>query len=89
MSFSPKEEFQKSVKFTQLASVINSPDLEYALRTALLTFVENQPTENLGETAASDYQQLVGARRFIRTLKNLAVLPTEYKPNRIGQLGPQ
>jgi len=85
----PKAKLQAAPSFKEVSALLQSPLLEHCLEVALLTFVENQSEGADGIQSHADHQRLLGARRFISTLKNLAIPPTEAKPNRIGQLNPQ
>lgn len=85
----PKSKFQAAPNFREVASLINSPLLEHCLEVALLTLVANIGEAQADAHAAQMHYELSGAKRFIATLKGLAIIPSEPKPNRIGQLGPQ
>lgn len=85
----PKQKLQAAPNFHEVASLLNSPLLEHCLETALLTLVSNIGEAQGDSHATQLHHELSGAKRFIATLKGLAIIPAEPKPNRIGQLGPQ
>lgn len=85
----PKQKIQAAPNFRDVASLLNSPLLEHCMEVALLTLVENLDRASDMSEAAALHLQLNGAKRFIATLKGLAIIPAEPKPNRIGQLNPQ
>ena len=83
---SPKQEFQAHAAFNRFASMLNSPDMDYAIRTATLPMIENLPEAAEGEANLAGYHQIIGMKKFIRALRSLAEIPAERKPNTIGQL---
>lgn len=66
--------------------MVQSGLFEYCADVALLTFMENLAAPVDAAQAAANYQQLQGAKRILAILKDLATVPAEAKPNRIGQL---
>lgn len=73
----PREKIQKSPRLKEIASMLNSPMLEECCEAALLTFADNLPMAQDSLSAAGYHYQLIGARRFLHTLKNLTNVSPE------------
>lgn len=83
---SPKQRLQLSPQIKDVAAMVQSGLFEYCCDVALLTLSESMGNPEDAERAACAQYQLVGARRILAILKDLATVPAEVKPNRIGQL---
>lgn len=83
---SPKERISKSPRLKEIASLLNSPLLEELTEAAMLTFVENTPAAQDAQSAMAYHHQLEGAKRYLRTLRGLAMPVPEPKLDTSGQL---
>lgn len=66
--------------------MLNSPMLEQCCDVAMLTFTENTPDAVDAQQAMAYHHQLVGAKRFLRTLRGLSNLAPERKLDNSGVL---
>ena len=83
----PKEKIQKSPRLKEIASLLNSPLLEECCEAAMLTFIDQHiPPSADHMNAAAHHYRLDGAKIFLRTLRGLASLTPERKPDMTGQL---
>lgn len=75
----PREKIQKSPRFKEVASMLNSPMLEECCEAAMLTFVDQLPMAQDSLAAAGYHYQITGAKRFLATLKSLTSTLSEPK----------
>lgn len=76
---SPKERLQKSPQFAEVAKMLNSPLFEHCCEVSMLTFNDNLPMGQDHLSAAGYHYQMVGAKRFLATLKSLTGTLPEQK----------
>lgn len=67
----PKDRLQKSPQFAEVAKMLNSPLFEDVCEVVMLTFNDNLPMGQDHLSAAGYHYQMVGAKRFLATLKSL------------------
>lgn len=79
MNLTPKQKLQARGDFKNIASILNSPELELGCEAAMLTFVENLPMAQDSLAAAGYHYQITGAKRFLATLKSLTSTLPEQK----------
>jgi hypothetical protein len=84
---SPRDKLQKRADFKQIASFLNSPEMDLCSEVAMLTMIEQHlPSSADHLNAAAYHYRLDGAKIFLRTLRGLASLTPERRPDTSGQL---
>ncbi len=83
-----KQKLQQSAVAPTIAAMLASENFALASDTALLTFVENLPTATDAQSSMSYHQQLVGAQRYLLTLRTLMTPPKERPVDSRGTLKP-
>lgn len=82
----PRDKLQKRGDFKNLALMLNSPEMDLCCEVAMLTVIENLPSGQDLQAATAAHFRLDGSKIFLRTLRGLANLAPERRPDTTGQL---
>lgn len=81
-----KNSFQLSSHRGEFAKMTEQPAFRAALEAALLTFIEEQPTDLDVSKSWDCHAQAVGARRFVAILETLHLEPAPIKSRQLPHL---
>ena len=88
MALSPKTKLQQSPKAKEIAALLASENFAAASDVAMLTFVQNLPDAQDAQSSMMYHQQIVGAKRFLKTFTNVMTPATEHPVSNSGVLKP-
>lgn len=90
MTPSPKSKFlaEKELVNHHL-DTIGSSSFQRACELAMLKFIEDAPKDGDTVSAVSNYNRIIGAREFLKTLTGLGDVPEPVKPAEIPHLNHQ